>query len=85
MTFDPSVYQTKTDFQREPDLPKDAWIERFVAHMKELAKTAAAPDFLAEMDKYSRDVAPSYEEQRREYVDPEEAAETDVGYWEDEE
>jgi hypothetical protein len=50
-----------------------------------LAKTAAAPDFLAGMDSYSREVAPSYEETRRDYVDPEQAAEADVGYWENEE
>jgi hypothetical protein len=86
MTFDPSVYErSKTDYQKEPALPADQWIERFVAHMKELAKTAATPEFLAEMDEYARDVAPSYLAERTDYVDPEEAADIDVGYWENEE
>lgn len=56
-----------------------------VARMKALAKRLAAPDFLAEMDGYARDAAPSYLENRKEYVTPEEAAETDVSYWESEE
>jgi hypothetical protein len=85
-TFDPSVYdRSKVDYQKEPQLPDDQWIERFVAHMKKLAEKCAAPDFLAEMDSYARDTAPSYLVTRKEYADPEEAAETDVSYWEDEE
>lgn len=85
MTFDPSVYERIEDYQKEPDLPADQWTERFVAHMKKLAEKCAAPDFLAEMDEYARDTAPSYLEDRKEYVSPEEAAETDVSYWENEE
>lgn len=86
MTFDPSVYdRSSVDFQKEPNLPADQWTERFVAHMKKLAEKCAAPDFLAEMEEYARDTAPSYLEDRKEYVDPEEAAETDVSYWEPEE
>ena len=82
--FDPTVYdRSKHDYQREPDLSADQWVERFVTHMKALAKKCAAPDFLAEMDGYARETAPSYLEDRREYVTPEEAAETDVSYWEE--
>jgi hypothetical protein len=81
MTFDPTVYDRSTvDFQKEPDLPADQWIERFVASMKRLAEKCAAPEFLAEMDEYARGTAPSYLEDRKEYVTPEEAAETDVSY-----
>lgn len=85
MSFDPSVYQSNEDYQKEPGLSDADWTERFVAHMKKLAEKCAAPDFLTEMDSYARDTAPSYLETRKEYVSPEEAAETDVGYWEDEE
>ena len=85
-TFDPSVYdRSSIDYQREPNLPDNEWIGRFVAYMKKLAEKCAAPDFLAEMDSYARDVAPSYLETRKEYESPEEAAETDVSYWESEE
>jgi hypothetical protein len=84
--FDPSVYdRSHVDFQNEPDLSAEKWTGRFVAHMKKLAEKLAAPDFLAEMDDYARDCAPSYLEDRKEYATPEEAAETDVSYWENEE
>lgn len=84
--FDPSVYdRPDVDFQKEPALPDDRWIERFVTHMKMIAEHAAAPDFLAEMDGYARAVAPSYLVDRKEYVIPEEAAEEDIGCWESEE
>jgi len=84
--FDPSVYdRSAVDFQKEPALPADQWIDRFIARMKKIAEKCAAPDFLAEMDDYARDTAPSYLEDRKEYVTPEEAAETDVSYWESEE
>ena len=86
MTFDPAVYaRTNEDYQEEPNLPAEQWTERFVVHMKKLAEKCAAPDFLAEMDEYARGTAPSYLETRNEYVSPEEAAETDVSYWESEE
>jgi hypothetical protein len=86
MSFDPSIYdRSKVDFQKNPDLPPDQWIERFVAHMKKIAEKCATPDFLAEMDEYARDCAPSYLEERNEYVSPEEAALTDASYWEPEE
>lgn len=85
MSFDPSVYERTEDYQEAPDLPADQWTERFVAHMKKLAEKCAAPDFLAEMDDYARATAPSYLDDRKEYVTPEEAAETDVSYWENEE
>jgi hypothetical protein len=85
-SFDPSVYdRSPVDYQKEPDLPAEQWIERFVSHMKAVAEKYAAPDFLAEMDGYARETAPSYLEDRKEYVTPEEAADTDVGYWESEE
>jgi hypothetical protein len=85
MSFDPSVYDRSDDFQNEPNLPADQWIERFVTHMKKIAEKCAAPDFLAEMEEYARDTAPSYLVDRKEYVTPEEAAETDVSYWESDE
>jgi len=85
MTFDPSVYDhSSEDYQKEPALPDDQWNERFVIHMKKLAEKCAAPDFLAEMDSYARSTAPTYLEDRKQYVSPEEAAETDVSYWEEE-
>lgn len=85
-SFDPSVYdKPDVDFQTEPDLPDDRWIERFVAHMKAIAERCAAPNFLKEMDGYARDVAPAYLVDRKEYVTPEEAAEEDIGCWESEE
>lgn len=84
--FDPSVYdRPDVDYQRESALPDDQWIERFVTRMKMIAMQVAAPDFLAEMDGYARDVAPSYLVDRKEYVTPEEAAEDDIGCWESEE
>jgi hypothetical protein len=46
INFDPSVYgRPEHDHQEEPHLPKDQWIERFVARMKKLAEKCAAPDF----------------------------------------
>jgi hypothetical protein len=86
MTFDPSIYdRSNEDYQKEPGLPDDQWTERFVARMKKIGEHCASPDFLAEMDSYARDTAPSYLETRKEYVSPEEAAETDASYWENEE
>lgn len=86
MTFDPTVYAKPTvDMQEEPNLPEAQWIERFVAHMKKIGEKQASKSFKAQMDSYARDVAPSYMEDRKEYADPEEAAETDASYWEDEE
>lgn len=82
MTFDPSVYDpSSVDFQKEPDLTDDQWTERFVAHLKRIGEKQATPEFQAEMDGYARDSAPSYLETRKEYVSPEEAAETDAGEW----
>ena len=85
MAFNPSFYERTEDYQREPNLPEDQWIERFVAHMKKIAEKYATPDFLAEMDSYARETAPTYMEDRKEYATPEEAAETDASYWESEE
>lgn len=86
MTFDPSVYdRSKVDFQNEPNLSAEQWTARFIAHMKKLAEKCAAPDFLAEMDHYAGQTAPEYLVERHEYVSPEEAAETDVSYWESDE
>jgi len=86
MAFDPAVYaRTNEDYQQEPNLPADAWVDRFVAHLKKIGEKCATPDFQDEMEEYARDVAPSYLETRNEYVSPEEAAETDASYWESEE
>jgi hypothetical protein len=85
-SFDPTVYdRPAVNYEKEPDLPADQWIERFVAHLKKIGEKYAAPDFQAEMDGYARDTAPSYLETRNEYTCPEEAAETDASYWESEE
>lgn len=84
--FDPRVYdRSNVNYETDPSLSDAEWIERFVAHVKKLGETCAADDFKKELDGYARSTAPSYMETRKEYVNPEEAAETDVSCWESEE
>lgn len=86
MAFDPSAYdRSHVDYQKEPNLSEDQWVERFVARMKKLGETCAKESFKPEVEAYARDCASAYYADRHEYVDPEEAAETDVSYWESEE
>lgn len=86
MTFDPTVYEKpKVDMQEEPNLPEDQWIARFVAFMTTEGMKQASDEFKDELPDYAASVAPSYLVDRKEYVSPEEAAETDMSYWEDEE
>jgi len=85
MAFDPRVYERKTDFQREPSLSDEKWIERFIAFLVTEGKKNATEDFARELPEYAKRVAPTYLVDRRDYVSPEEAAETDISYWESEE
>lgn len=84
MTFDPNYYEPKV-FERDPALPEAAWIDRFVAHMLAEGPKQANEEFKAELPQYARKVAPTYLVDRKQYQDPEEAAWTDMSYWEDEE
>ena len=69
------------DFQIEPKLSEAEWCARFAAHiMKSALIYAGTRDELLE---YAEMAAKQYLPDRREYTDPEEAASTDVGYWED--
>jgi hypothetical protein len=70
-----------TDVQKEPALPDEQWIARFIAHMVAVGTKCAAPDF--DVPEYAKQAAPSYLLDRREYIDPEEAADTDISYWEE--
>lgn len=85
MNFDPTHYAPKGDMQAEPFLPDDAWIARFVAYMKTEGEKQANDKFRPEVESYAKQVAPSYLADRKSYRDPEEAAFTDLSYWEDEE
>ena len=86
MTFDPSVYEKPDhDMQQEPNLSDGEWVERFVAAIIKDGTPRATDDFRRELPEYAQEVASSYLKDRREYVSPEEAAETDIGYWEDDE
>ena len=68
------------DFQKDPSLSDEVWLARFVAHMIAIASKCAAPDF--NVAEYAKQAAPTYLPDRRAFVDPEEAAETDISYWE---
>lgn len=83
-TFDPSVYTPK-DIEADSSLSDAAWTERFIAHLIKAGSPVADDGFRAELPDYARNVAPAYLETRKEYIDPEEAAETDISYWESEE
>lgn len=86
MTFDPAVYdKPKVDMQNEPGLSDADWLARFVAFMTTEGMKQAADEFKDELPDYAADAAPRYLVDRKEYVSPEEAAETDISYWEDEE
>jgi hypothetical protein len=85
MTFDPTVYERKQDFQREPELSDEQWVERFVAFMIEEGNKQAADEFKAELSEYAKKIASTYLADRKDFVSPEEAAETDMSYWENEE
>ena len=71
--------------QEEPGLTDEQWKERFIAHMLKAGLPAASDDFKVDLPKWAADMAPEYVKDRLEYVSPEEAAETDIGYWENEE
>lgn len=85
MMFDPTVYQSANDYQREPELSDEEWCKRFAAYIVAEGEKYAADSFKAELAKYGADTARSYLPDRKEYVMPEEAAWTDISYWEDEE
>lgn len=87
MTFNPSVYQRPDDFdmQIDPTLPDEAWLERFYAHMIKVGGPVADDKFRSELAAYAKFIAMTYLKDRKEYVDPEEAADTDISYWEDDE
>lgn len=70
-----------TDFQKEPALSDETWLERFIARMIAVGSKCAAPDF--DVPGYAKEAAPSYLVDRQHYVDPEEAADTDISYWEE--
>jgi len=83
MGFDPSFYtKPRIDMQAEPGLTDDEWKARFIAHLLEEGARAASDDFKAELPKWAADMAPEYVKDRLEYVSPEEAADTDISYWE---
>lgn len=82
--FDPAYYDPKTDYQREPGLTDAEWTDRFIAYMTTEGMKYADDSFKAELPEYARGVAPSYLDTRKEYIDPEEAAWTDISYWEEE-
>lgn len=85
MTFDPSVYEAKRDFQTEPNLSDEEWLRRFIASLVSQGMESAEEKFKAELPHYAEQVAPSYLADRAHYTTPEEAAWTDISYWEDEE
>ena len=86
MPFDPTVYARVTDHQSEPLLPDSEWIARFVARMVAEGKAGAAADeFLNDLERYANETAASYLQERKGYASPEEAADSDISYWESEE
>lgn len=71
---------TSTDFQTEPRLSNEDWLNRFVARMTK----GLAGEELAEIEDYARNQAgPAYLEERHEYESPEDAADTDISYMEE--
>ncbi|WP_341702562.1 hypothetical protein [Ferrovibrio sp.] len=66
----------------EPRLSDDEWKERFIKHM--LAKVPPADEVEARTaPDYARQAADAYLPNRDEYDSPEEAADTDISYWEE--
>jgi hypothetical protein len=84
-SFDPSLYDRKTNIDADPALGEAEWIERFVAHLIAEGTPVADESFKAEVPEYARRVARDYLQTRKDYVTPEEAADTDISYWEDDE
>ena len=71
---------SNTDFQTEPKLSPEDWLNRFVARMT----NGLTGEELAEIEEYARNHAgPSYLEERHEYESPEDAADTDISYMEE--
>lgn len=86
MAFDPERYtKPNVDFQNEPGLTDEQWKARFIAHLIAEGTKAANNDFKPDVPKWAADMAPEYLKDRREYVSPEEAADTDISYWENDE
>jgi hypothetical protein len=66
--------------EKDPALSAETWIARFVSRMVEIGgQVSDAHDVAA----YAKEAAPTYLVDRAEYVDPEEAADTDISYWEE--
>jgi hypothetical protein len=84
MAFDPSIYSAP-NCEADATVSDAVWIERFVAHLIKEGSPVADDEFRADLPSYARKVAPDYLKTRGEYIDPEEAAETDISYWENEE
>jgi hypothetical protein len=86
MAFVPSFYEKpQANMQTESLLSDEEWKQGFVAHMIEEGTKCADDGFKPEVPDWARQMADSYVKDRAEYVSPEEAADTDISYWESEE